>query len=142
MSGDVNVIIRTYLLSKAGLTAIVSDRIFCPRIPEGELTLPAIGFRTRGGNTNPQVRQDKSPSFQFDCWGNNPIEARSVYRALYDIFQGIGGYYANYIPVIVGADTYYILSAQEEMPGQDIQDVDTPNYYKVLAFFRVKIRVE
>ena len=144
MSGDVNAIMRAYLLTKPGLTGLIggaTPRLYCPRLPEN-CVLPAVGFFVRGGNTHPKIRQDKTPSFQFDCWGNSPIEARSIYRALYDIFQGIGGYYANYVPVVVGANTYYILQAQEEASGQDLQDVDIPSYYRVLSFWKIKIRVE
>jgi hypothetical protein len=140
-SGDENTIIRTFLLSQASLTALVSQRIFCPRLPENT-ALPAIGFFARGGNTNPFTKSIKSPSVQFDCWGTTPIEARSLYLALFDVLQGVGGFYAHYVPVVVGANTYYILGAKEESIGQDIQDVSTPNYYKVLSFFNIKIQIE
>lgn len=140
MSGDVNIILRTYLLTKTSLTDIVDQRVFCPSLPEGT-TLPALGLFVRGGDSNAKTKKIISPSFQFDCWGTSYLEARSVYKALFDILQGIGGYYDAFIPVVVGADTYYILSAEEEVPGQDIQEVPVQNHYKVLSFFRIKIQI-
>jgi hypothetical protein len=121
-SADVNSIIRAYLVTQASLTTLIggaTPRLYCPRLPEN-CTLPAVGFFTRGGSNHPMIRAAKTPSVQFDCWGNNPIEARTIYRALFDIFQGIGGYYEAQIPVVIGAGTYYILSAQEESVGQDL----------------------
>jgi len=140
MSGDVNKILRVYLGAQASLTAIVGSRIYCPRLPEGA-TLPALAFFVRGGISNPYTRALVSPSFQLDCWGQNPIEARSLYQALYDVFQGIGGYYNASIPVVVGATTYYILSAQEEVQGQDLQEIDPPNYHRVLSFFKIQMQI-
>ncbi len=38
--------------------------------------------------------------------------------------------------------TYKILSAREEVQGQDLQDIDIPNYFNVLTFFEVMIRAD
>ena len=127
---DTNAIIKSYLATDAALTALVSTRIYCPRLPENA-TLPAIGFFTRGGTSTPYIPGMPAPSVQFDCWASSPIVARQVYRALYDALQGIQN-------VKVGSS--YILSAREEVQGQDLQDQDIPNYYRVLTFFEVMIR--
>ena len=131
MSGDVNAILRTFLAADPGLIAVVGARIYTPRIPE-QTSLPALGFFVRGGSSSPYIPPLVEPSFQFDCWGNNPIEARSVYIALYDCLQGIQ-------QQAVGA--YRIASAIEEVQAQDIQDVEYPNYHRVLSFFRIMIEI-
>ena len=132
---DVNSILRAYLAADAGLIGVVGNRIYCPRLPEGA-TLPALGFFVRGGNSTPYIPPIVEPSFQFDCWGSSPIEARSVYTALYDALQGIQN-----VKVTIAPDDYYIKSAIEEVQGQDVQSVDFPNYYRVISFFRVKIQI-
>lgn len=127
---DTNAVIKAYLDSDTALAALVSDRIYCPRLPENH-TLPAIGFFTRGGSSTPYIPGMPAPSVQFDCWANDPIDAREVYRALYDALQGIQN-------VAVGSN--YILSAIEEVQGQDLVDTDIQGYYRVLTFFQIMIR--
>ena len=140
--GDVNSIIKAYLDTCTTLTALVSTRIYCPRLPENA-TLPAVSFFTRGGTSTPYIPGIPSPSVQFDCWATDaPIDvppisgtimARKVYRALYDALQGIQN-------VTVGA--YKILSAIEEVQGQDLVDTEIPNYFRVLTFFSIMIKAE
>lgn len=139
MNEDTNSIIYQYLVNQAVLTGIVGTRIYCPRLPENT-TLPALGFLTRGGTSTPYIPGIVSPSVQFDCWATSPLAARQVYRALYDVLQGIQNVKVT-VPAIGGAD-YYILSAMEEVQGQDLQDVDIPEYYRVLTFFSIMIRAE
>ena len=131
---DTNKIIRAYLAADAGLTALVGQRIYCPRLPENA-TLPAVSFFTRGGTSSPYIPDLPSPSVQFDCWADDPIEARQVYRALYDALQGLQNQ-----NVVIGATTYHILSAIEEVQGQDLVDVEIPNYFRVLTFFEIMAR--
>ena len=132
---DTNAVIKAYLDSDAGIHGVVADRIYCPRLPENAI-LPAIGFFTRGGpRANPHIPPLLSPSKQFDCWDkNDPIVARQVYRVLYDALQGIQN-----VKVTIGATDYYILSAEEEVPGQDLIDPDT-GWFKVLTFFEIMVR--
>lgn len=131
---DTNAVIRTYLAADAGLIALIGTplpvRLYCPRLPENH-TLPAISFFTRGGTSTPYIPGMPAPSVQFDCWASDPIVARQVYRALYDALQGIQN-------VAVGVN--YILSAREEVQGQDLVDVDIPNYFRVLTFFEIMVR--
>ena len=136
MNEDSNKIIRTYLAAQATLTGVVSTRIYCPRLPENA-TLPALGFFTRGGESMPYIPGIVTPSIQFDCWADSPISARQVYRALYDVLQGI----QNQTVTVDGSD-YMILSAIEEVQGQDLQGQDIPEYYRVLALFSIMIRAE
>ena len=129
---DTDKIIRAYLVTCGTLTALVSTRIYCPRLPENA-TLPAVSFFTRGGTATPYIPGIPEPSVQFDCWADNPIDAREVYRTLYDNLQGIQN-------VTVGS--YKILSAIEEVQGQDLVDVEIPNYFRVLTFFSFMIKAE
>ncbi len=135
---DTNVLIRNYLLASSVLTdpliALIGARLYCPRLPENA-TLPAISYFTRGGIANPDVPNIFSPSVQFDCWADNPIEAREVYRDLYDALQGLGN-----AAITIGGTTYYITKAREEVQGQDLVDVDIPNYFRVLTFYSITIR--
>lgn len=138
MIADTNTIIRSFLANQATLTDLVggaSPRIYCPRLPENA-TLPAVSFFTRGGTANPHIEKIVSPSVQFQCWADNPIDAREVYRALFTILQGL-----QMQTVTIDAIDYAILSAIEEVQGQDLQDVDIPNYFSVLTFFEIQVRV-
>jgi len=128
----VNSIIKAYLDTCTTLTALVSTRIYCPRLPENA-TLPAVSFFTRGGTSTPYIPGIPEPSVQFDCWADNPIDAREVYRALYDNLQGIQN-------ITVGS--YQIMSAIEEVQGQDLVDELVPNYFRTLCFFRFMVRAE
>ncbi len=131
---DTDTIVRKYLVTPATpLFTLVNTRIYCPRLPENA-TLPAISFFTRGGTSTPYIPDFVSPSVQFDCWAESLIKAREVYRALYDLLQGI-----QQVPVVIGATTYYIKSAIEEVQGQDLIDADIQNYYRTLCFFSIII---
>ena len=134
MNADTNAIIRTFLVAQSTLTDVISTRVYCPRLPEN-VTLPAIGYFTRGGDSHPYIPGLVTPSVQFDCWGDTPIAAREVYRALYDVLQGV-----QFQNVVVDSTTYQIQSAIEEVQGQDLQDVDIPDYYKVMTFFSIQIK--
>ncbi len=138
---DTNAIIRTYLINDAGIIAYFAPnapRIYCPRLPENA-TLPAISFFSRGGTSTPYIPGIPEPSVQFDCWAeatagiSGPINARELYRKLYDALQGIQNQ-------VVGA--YKILSAIEEVQGQDLVDVEIPEYFRVLTFFSIMVRAE
>ena len=130
---DSNAVILAYLSAQASLTALVSTRISCPKLIG--TTLPALSFLTRGGVSSPYIPDMLEPSVQFSCWGADPIIARQVYRALYDALQGIENQ-----KVTISYSDYYIISAAEEVQGQDLQDPDAPYFYKVLTFFNFKMR--
>ena len=134
---DTNSIIRAYLVTCATLTALVTNAdttfgIYSPRL-KADAELPAVSFFTRGGISTPYIPGLPEPSVQFDCWADNLADAREVYRALYDNLQGIQN-------ITVGS--YKILGAQEEVQGQDLVDVEIPNYFRVLTFFSFMIKAE
>ena len=142
MNADALVIIREFLVDQTVLTDLiggaVSPRIFVPRVPERENnSLPAIGFFKRGGWSHAYIKGELHPSIQFDCWADDPLEAEEVYRALYDVLQGI----QNETVTVDGTD-YMIWSALEEVQGQDLQDVDIPDRFRVMTFFSFMIKAE
>ena len=134
---DTNSIIRSYLTTASTkvdpLIALVGARIYCPRLPENA-SLPAVSFFTRGGTSTPYIPGIVNPSVQFDCWADNPITARQVYRLLYDALQGIQN--------IAAGTAQGILSAIEEVQGQDLVDNEIQDYFRVMTFFEIMIRAE
>lgn len=131
---DTNKIVRAHLAADTALIALVGVRVYCPRLPHGA-TLPAVSLFTRGGVTNPHIATLPCPSVQIDSWGSSPDAAREVYRAVYDALQGI-----QRTAVVVGGTTYYIMSAVEEVQGQDIVDNEIQNYFRCLSFWQFMIR--
>ena len=132
---DTNVVIREYLIAMPAIAALVGERVYAANPLPEDATLPCISFFTRGGTTIPSVPTILIPSIQFSCWADDPIEARSIYRALYDELNGL--YDAN---VTIGGTVYWIMRAIEETQGQDLQDTDIPEYWRVLAFYAITIR--
>jgi hypothetical protein len=134
---DVNAVVRKYLVTASAetnaLIALVGTKIFVPRLPENT-ELPAVSLFVRGGRSTPYVPDLVSPSFQVDSWADDPIEARAVYRALYSALQGIQN-----IKVTIAPTDYYIMSAIEEVQGQDLVD-EIPGYFRVLSFFSIMVR--
>ena len=130
---DSNTIIRTYLLTQ-DVADLVTNRIYCPRAPENA-DVPNITFFTRGGRTSPYIPDMPIPSTQIDCWADDPVEARTIYRSLYDALQGIQN-----VAVTVDSTTYYIVSAIEEGHGQDLVDIDIPGRFRVLSFWEIIVR--
>jgi len=145
---DTNAVIYKYLTTASPATnpllALVKTgtvtRIYCPRAPENA-ALPNITFFTRGGTSTPYIPDMPEPSIQFDCWAKSSatelgnIIARRIYRALYDSLQGIQN-----ISVTIGGTPYVILSAIEEVQGQDLVDTDIPGRFRVLTFFKFMFR--
>jgi hypothetical protein len=136
MTGDILAIVRAWLAAALVAQPWVG-RIYAPRLPEGA-ALPALAFFVRGGNSNPHIPPIVEPSVQFDCWGRTAIEARDVYQALYDVLQGVQGQTVT----LPGPHVYRLMSAVEEVQGQDIQPVDPLGYHRVLGFFRLTIQTE
>ena len=134
---DTNIIIGDYLAAMPALTALVSTRIYAANPLPAGATLPCISFFTRGGTSIPSIPTVIMPSVQFSCWADDPIEARKIYRALYDELNGL---YDGQV-TIDGTD-YWLVRAVEEVQGQDIQDTDIQGYWKVLTFFSITIRTQ
>ncbi|MBN1690450.1 MAG: hypothetical protein JW901_05475 [Dehalococcoidia bacterium] len=113
---------------------MIGTRLYSSSLPAG-YTLPAICYSTRGGDSDEYIPEIIQPSKQFRCYDDDPIGARAVYRALYDALQGIQN-----VKVAISGTDYYILSAKEEVQGQDLIDPDVPNLYYVLTFFSILLR--
>ena len=139
---DTNRLVRDYLTTSSVLTdplliligGIATPRIYCPRLEENA-TLPAVSFLTRGGRADPSIVKLVSPSVQFDCWADNPIDARGIYRALYDAMAGLVS-----VSIVIDGTTYYITKIYEEVQGQDLIDTEIPYYFRVLTFYSITIR--
>jgi hypothetical protein len=145
---DTNAILITFLQTQTTLGALIGytapvinplapgtpARIYCPRVPDVGV-LPCISLFRRGGQSTPYITPMQSPSFQIDCWATDSIVTEKIYGALYDCLQGIQN-----VPVVIGADTYYIMSAIEETQAQTLQDIDIPTRFRTLAFFKVIIK--
>jgi len=124
---DSNTLIRSHLIVQAPLVALVSSRIYAAQpLPENYI-LPAVTFSSRGGTADPDVPSIVTVSCQFKCWADDPIEARQVYGALFDCLQGCEDYTG-------------IVSVQQEVGGQDMEDPDVKGLYYVLTFFSFTIR--
>ncbi len=137
---DSNIVIRDWLIAQTGITDLVSNRIYAANPLPENVTLPAISFFTRGGTSMAEVPTIVMPSVQFNCWANDPIESRKIYRALYDELNGL-----NNAEVTIDGTNYYILYSREEVQGQDIQDeggqyTDIPGFWNTMSFYTVTIR--
>jgi hypothetical protein len=135
--GDTNAIIRAYLVSQAALTGLIgvlTPRIYNPRLPEKHI-LPAISYKTVGGLGKASVPDILSPSIQFDCWSYSPIEARQVWRALYDCLKLL-----KTQTVTISPNTYSIFYTQEEIHGIDLQDEEIPSYFRVMCQWKITIK--
>ena len=130
---DSNVIVRAYLVSHADIIAFFapdSPRIYSPRAPENA-AIPNITIFVRGGTSTPYIPDIPSPSLQIDCWHNSSFDARKLYLIVYSALQGIQN-------VTVGSNM--ILSAIEEVHGQDLVDTDIPGRFRVLSFWEIMIK--
>ena len=132
---DTNVVIRDYLVAMPAIAALVGARVYAANPLPENVDLPCISFFTRGGTSIPDVPRIIIPSVQFSCWANDPIEARQVYRALYDELNGL--YDAN---VTIDGTVYWIMRAIEEVQGQDLQDTEIPGLWRTLTFYAITIR--
>lgn len=130
---DTSVILRAYLLTSP-LSAAVGGRVYLFRAPENA-ALPNVTLFHRGGRSDPYIPDIPAASKQIECWAAAPLEARSIYRVLYNALQGIQN-----VPISVGGNDYVILSAIEEAHGQDALDTGIPNRYRVLSFWEIKIK--
>lgn len=83
----------TYLLAHTGLSALIGNRIFPMRLPEG-VDLPAITYERVSG---PRMRSHSGPSgtanprYQFRCWGDPYSSAKDVADQLRIALDGFSG---------------------------------------------------
>lgn len=127
---DTNKVIHKLLSSDAGIIALVGTRVYCPRAPENT-DKPFLTFKGSGGTGNPYIPDIPEPAVQIDCWAEDLKEAREIYWAVYSLLQGLQGE-----SVTIGANTYRVLSAIEEVAGQDLEDVDIPGLFRVVSYYR------
>jgi hypothetical protein len=114
------------------LYTLVGTRIYCPRVPAGFTNAqPALEVMRRSG-TSKRVHAEHTCSFQIKCYGGsqNPGDAETVYRALYDRLHNQQG---------VNTTSGNIMMAVEEIIGQSLSEPDT-GWPFVLTFWNVQIR--
>lgn len=128
---DTNVALRNYLLSQVSLRNHVGTRIYWPRLPETFVLVKAISFFTNGGEANRYIPEVET-TIQFHCYGTTSIEARLVYRALFDVLHSKEN-------IWIGAGDAFLIHAFEQGQGTDLIDPDT-DWPFVLTFFDVKFQ--
>jgi hypothetical protein len=71
--------IYTALSGFAGLSALVSTRIYPKRAPQGA-TFPHVVYQRVSGAriTNLDTESIQNPRYQFDCWSTSYDEAKAV----------------------------------------------------------------
>jgi len=121
-------LLRDFLLTVPGLTALVDDRIYAGRnVPPPDYrptTGPAVTFRTRGGEGDYEDAL-LNESLQFKCYGETAVEAHETYRALVDALNL--------------ACSANILHAELEVAGQQLEEPETL-WPLTLAYFLVLFR--
>lgn len=125
---DVATVVRDYLLTKSGVTALVGERIYAERTypPRGWTASngATIVFKQRGGAPEYHSQQ-LNVSLMFKCYGATEVEANALYQALFEAMQD--GYSAN------------MVSAQCEVLGQTLEEPEL-DWVFVLCYFRVVVR--
>jgi len=129
---DVNKLILQYLLTCKTLTDLVGTRIYFLRLPH-DTTMPAISYLGVGGISDKYIPGIVTPSYTFEFWANDIMECQAVYLQLYNNLQGIQN---------VAVGEYFIMSAEEEVPPQDLSDEKYPNMFRVIATFSIMFKAE
>lgn len=130
---DTNAVLSEYLKSTGTpLYALVGARVYCPRLPAKYANAQAAVEFMRAGGTSKLEHEEHAPRFHVKCYGGsmNDKDADTLYRALHDRLQNAHG-------EDVASGT--IMSAEEEVMGQPIEDPETKWPY-VLSIWRVTMR--
>lgn len=94
----------TYLSTFAGLTALVSTRVYAYKIPQGA-TLPAVTFqristaRSLTHDTSGAGGDLSSPRFQFDAWATTYSSAKAIANQLRAALNGKKGTIATGVSI-------------------------------------------
>ena len=86
---DISVALFDYLSTYAGLTALLSTRIYPIVLPQ-DVTLPAITYQKLSKLTVHTMGNDPGlgkPRYQFTCWGETPTSAKAVKLQLQTALQ-------------------------------------------------------
>jgi len=136
--------IMTWLQSDSAITALVDSGNICsPVLPEGFSALTesgapgkinrAVVIRKTGGKSQSEIPPVLDPRFAIECWALESTDAQQVYGLVRDLMHG-----ANSIDL---GSTGFIISSQEEVPGQDVADPET-HWFFVIAYFNVMMRAQ
>lgn len=89
-------VLSTYLLADEGVAAMVEDRVYPVKVPEGA-KLPCLSWRrvatTRQYTHDPYEATDAwvTARVQFSCWGVTPLDAIKVGEAVMLALSGYEG---------------------------------------------------
>lgn len=140
---DPAVAIMTWLQSAPAITALVDPGNICtPVLPEGfsalaESATPgtinrAVVIRkATGGKSQPEIPPILQPRFAIECWALESTDAQQVYGVVRDLMHG-----ANSVDLGTAG---FIISSQEEVPGEDVADPESHGFF-VVAYFNVMMR--
>lgn len=117
---DAHNALRAHLIAASPLrTLLGGDFVFTPEVPATYtgLTMPgkAIAFRFGGGRTEPYLHAQQA-RVSFRCYGSTSVQAREVYRALYDRLHLSQSF-------IVGDVGFHGIF--ESVPGEPLEEPDT-----------------
>lgn len=116
--------VAQYLINNAGLSAIISNRVYVDFIAQDE-DAPAVVYQLISENPEYTLHgeQDlKEVVYQFSCYGKTDAEAFSVYKQLRAAFK-------NYQGVL---STYYVQGIFiESVLGKDYDSVTGRHSYKI-----------
>jgi len=124
---NVHKIVKSYLDSQSGLTALTSTRIYVGKIPASQTTcqqmivLKKIGGTDSGNlmriSKNAAGKIVANPTIEFRCFGTNLNSAYEVHGKLIEVFSSIENQYITN----VGS----ILLTKPESSGSNLIDPET-----------------
>lgn len=101
MIADIRPALRAYLLADSGIAALVGDRIYHIKMPQG-VTQPSIVFNRISGQGDHHMQGASGlnrPRIQIDCWAKSSADAAvalaNLVKERIDGFKGSVGYGSN-----------------------------------------------
>ena len=137
---DPNLAILTWLKSSPELVALVGTNFYSPVLPEGfsandapqpNSATRAVVVRKLGGTSQPEIPTVIDPRFAIEFWALEAPDATQMYGVARDLMHG-----ATSIDL---GDAGFVITSQEEVPGQDVTDPET-HWAMVFAYYHVKLR--
>ena len=120
----------THLSGNAGLSALVSNRIY-PMIMPQDVALPAVTYQKISGERMHTLQTDPgvaSPRFQFNCWGSSYSSAKAVAVKVKDALKDFTG-------TLGGAGGVTVLRVVGPEDELDDYDAETETFRTILDFF-------
>ena len=113
-----------YLKNYAGLTALISGRVYPDFIPQDK-PLPAIVYHLISSDVDYTLEGEQglqTVNYQFDCHGNTDAEAYTVYKHIRKAFKNFQG----------SMNVYHVQMIEiEVILGKDYSDPIQDHCYKI-----------